>query len=110
MTTSKFAFVAIALTVLGASITSASAETVWQHNHPRRVEVNGRLANQNFRIHREVREGELRYGQGRALHREDRMIRHEERAMASLNHGHLTRAEQRSLNQQENVVSRQIGR
>jgi len=30
--------------------------------------------------------------------------------MARQNRGHITRAEQRSLNQQENAVSRKIGR
>ena len=107
---SKFALVAIALASLGLSMTAASAETRWERNHPRRDQVNDRLAHQNYRIHREVREGELTHWQARALHREDRAIRHEERTMAAFNHGHITRAEQRSLNQQENLVSRQIGR
>jgi transposase len=48
--------------------------------------------------------------EAQALHREDHRIRHEERKMASLNGGHITRGEQRVLNQQENRVSRQIGR
>ncbi len=30
--------------------------------------------------------------------------------MAAQNHGHITHAEQRSLNQQENGVSREIGK
>jgi hypothetical protein len=30
--------------------------------------------------------------------------------MASTNNGHITKAEQRSLNQQENQVSKQIGK
>ena len=38
-----------------------------------------------------------------------RAIRHEERVMAGFNHSHLTPAEHRALNQQENAVSRQIG-
>ena len=40
----KFSMVAIALAMLGTSFTAASAETPWQANHPRRVEVNSRLA------------------------------------------------------------------
>ncbi len=105
----KLAFVAAALAALGLSATSASAETFWQFHHPRRAEVNERLANQNFRIDREVREGELAPWQARRLHREDFAIRHEERAMASFNGGHITRGEQRALNHQENVISRRIG-
>ena len=34
----------------------------------------------------------------------------EERFMAAQHGGHITRAEQRALNQQENAVSREIGR
>ena len=107
---SKLAVLAIGTVLIGASTLSASAETQWERNHPRRDQVNDRLENQSRRINREYREGELAPWQARALHREDRAIRNEERVMASFNHGHITRAEQRALNQQENVVSRQIGR
>ena len=89
---------------------SAFAETSWERNHPRRDQVNDRLANQSRRINQEYREGEISRGQARTLHREDRQVRREERTMASLDGGHITRADQRALNQQENVISRQIGR
>jgi hypothetical protein len=88
----------------------AIAETPWQQNHPGRTEVNHRLANQNARIYREAREGELSPQQARMLHRDDRQIRTEERLMASQNGSHLTRQEWRTLNSQENAVGRQIGR
>ena len=81
-----------------------------QGPHPRPTEVNRRLANQNRRIRAEVREGELTPRQANRLHHEDRQIRREERAMRSQNGGHLTRLEQRTLNQPENRVSRRIGR
>jgi hypothetical protein len=96
------------VTILGAA-GSASAES-WNQRHPRRAEVNARLDNQNRRINDERREGEITAGQARRLHREDRFLRHEERFMAAQHHGHITRAEQRALNQQENAVSGQIGR
>jgi hypothetical protein len=72
--------------------------------------VNARLANQNSRINHERREGEITARQARALHARDRFIRKEERFVAGQNGGHITRSEQRSLNQQENAVSREIGR
>jgi hypothetical protein len=72
--------------------------------------VNGRLENQNKRINQEVREGEITRDQVAKLHKEDNQIRQEERAMASQNGGHITRQEQKTLNQQENNVSRQIGK
>jgi hypothetical protein len=109
ITTRKLAFVAVALATLGLSATSASAESWWQFNHPRRAEVNDRLANQNYRINREFREGELSPWQARALHRQDFRIRQEERTMAFFNHGHITPFEQRALNHQENVMSHRIG-
>jgi Flp pilus assembly protein TadB len=87
---------------------AASAET-WSQAHPRRAEVNHRLANQNQRIRTERQEGEISGAQARRLHREDRLVRNEERFMASQHNGHITRAEKRALNQQENGISRQIG-
>jgi hypothetical protein len=72
--------------------------------------VNTRLARQNARITRERREGELSMAQARDLRGEDRGIRDQERFDASHDGGHITRAEQHQLNQEENGVSHQIGR
>jgi hypothetical protein len=102
--------VALAACVITGLSTSALAESQWSKDHPRRHEVNQRLNNQHRRIHQEVREGELTRGQAVQLHRDDRQIRQEERDMASQNGGHITKAEQRALNQQENAVSREIGK
>jgi hypothetical protein len=96
--------------VFATAATSSYAETQWQKDHPRRAEVNKRLAKQNKRINEERKEGEITKAQARKLHREDHTIRQEERDMAKLNDGHITKAEQKSLNQQENTVSRQIGK
>jgi hypothetical protein len=100
----------VATMALAGLATSALAdETQWQKDHPRRTEVNKRLANQNNRIKTERKEGEITKAQAHKLHAEDHAIRQEERTMASTNHGHITKAEQKSLNQQENQVSKQIG-
>jgi hypothetical protein len=88
---------------------NAFAETNWQKNHPRRTEVNKRLANQNRRIHNDVKDGDMSKAKAAQLHHEDHQIRHEERDMASQDGGHITKPEQRVLNQQENGVSKQIG-
>jgi hypothetical protein len=106
---SKFSMVAIALLTLGTSVTSASAETLWQFNHPRRAEVNQRLGFQNYRIDQSEADGRITPYQAQRLHSEDYAIRNEERTMAGINGGYVTPAQQRALNQQENVVSRQIG-
>jgi hypothetical protein len=78
--------------------------------HPRRAEVNGRLANQNARIAAERQDGQISKGQAQALHAQDHAIRSEERTMASHDNGHITRADKRALNQQENGVSKEIGK
>jgi hypothetical protein len=106
---SRMAIIMLSLGVLAGTAQLANAET-WNEAHPRRAEVNARLDNQNRRINQERREGEITAGQARALHAQDRFIRREERFEARQNGGHITRSEQRSLNQQENAVSREIGR
>ena len=101
----------VATMALAGLATSAFAdETQWQKDHPRRAEVNARLKNQNRRINKEVKEGEITKGQAKQLHQEDHAIRKEERTMASTNGGHITKAEKKALNQQENQVSKQIGK
>ena len=83
-------------------------EKNWKEHHPRRAEVNHRLHNQNERIKEGLKTGKLTPQQAKALHQEDRQIRQEERADAAQNGGHITKAEQQQLNQQENALSKQI--
>jgi hypothetical protein len=105
---SKVLGVAFASAILAASASNAFAENRWQQSHPRRTEVNDRLANQNRRIDHKVRDGQMSRGEARRLHRDDRNIRTEERDMARADGGHITRADQVALNQQENWTSHQI--
>jgi hypothetical protein len=106
----KIVALAVGLAITGASIGTAAADTPWQRRHPWREQVNHRLANLNHRINAERREGELAPRQARALRREDRAIRGQERFMAGFHDSHLTGAERRALNQEENGLSRRIGR
>jgi hypothetical protein len=99
-----FAFCTLMIPSLGF----AKGNGTWKANHPRRAEVNQRLNNQNARIRDGVEDGKLTHGQAAQLHAEDHAIRQEERAMAAQNGGHITKTEQRALNQQENQTSRQI--
>ena len=110
LTSLKTATALALVTAFAAGMTtSAAADTTWQQNHPRREQVNNRINNQNARIHNEVKEGELSKSQAAQLHKDDHQIRSEERAMASQNNGHITRQEQKALNQQENRLSNKIG-
>ncbi|MBN8806753.1 MAG: hypothetical protein J0I47_00725 [Sphingomonas sp.] len=90
---------------VAATAMPASARFV---SHPRRAEVNGRLFNQQHRINQGVKDGQLTTQEAHTLRKDDRGIYHEERQMAQLDGGHITRADQRSLNQQETAVSKQI--
>ena len=109
-TLAKTAIFVMSFALVGSTVSAAFAETQWERNHPRRDQVNDRLTNQNRRINHELKEGEITKQQANQLHREDHAIRHEERTMAKFNGGHITKDEQKALNQQENAVSRQIGR
>jgi hypothetical protein len=100
---------ASAASMLLLAAAANAADATWAQKHPRRAEVNSRLANQNRRIHKQVKEGEMSKSQAAALHRDDHAIRQEQRDMARQNGGHITKSEQHVLNQQENGVSQQIG-
>jgi hypothetical protein len=107
---SKTIFTALAAGLFVIALAgSAMAESQWDKDHPRRDQVNDRLAHQNRRIHHEVKEGEMSRAKAARLHKNDRHVRREERMMASQDHGHITKREQRTLNQQENQVSHRIG-
>jgi hypothetical protein len=106
-TTRKLVLAFTALIMFGGNMAEASAAT-WAQNHPRRAEVNARLANQNTRITYNLAKGNIAPSQAALLKSEDRTVRAQERFDASLNGGHITKAEQRALNQDENAISRQI--
>ena len=105
--------IAAVAVVLSLALFTAGAfaeETQWQKDHPRRTQVNKRLKNQNKRINKEVKEGEMSKAEAKQLKNKDKAIRQEERDMAKQNGGHITKGEQKVLNQQENAVSREIGK
>ena len=97
------------LALVGVALVAPTpALASWRTAHPRRTEVNARLRNLDRRVGAERREGDLTTAQSRDLRREDRSIRQEERDMARNDNGHITKSEQRVLNQQENALSNQI--
>lgn len=106
---SKAILITVLTGLIGVSATSAMAETKFEKTHPARDQVNDRLAKQDKRIHREVKEGDMSKQKAERLHKADHKIRQEERDMAAQNGGHITKQEQKTLNQQENGVSKKIG-
>jgi hypothetical protein len=77
-------------------------------NHPRVNQVNQRRADQRARIHQGVKSGQLTGSERHSLNTQERGIHSEEHTMRSEDNGHLTKADQRSLNQQQNQVSKDI--
>ncbi len=73
--------------------------------HPRRNEVNKRVDNQRARINEGEKSGKLTPEQAQQLRANDRAIKQQEHADVKANGGHLTRAEQKQLNQEENANS-----
>jgi hypothetical protein len=103
----KAAAIALSIAFTGITVVTATAETKWERNHPRRDQVNDRLENQNRRINRELREGEITKGEARQLHREDRAIRREERTMSKLNNGHISpRSKKRLISRKTRLADR----
>ena len=78
-------------------------------NHPRVNQVNRREDNQEKRINTERRDGKISGAQARQDRRNVRTINQEKHDMRKEDNGHLTKADQRSLNQQLNKNSKQIG-
>ncbi len=77
--------------------------------HPRVNEVNKREDNQERRITQERKSGEITAAQAHADRSNLRAINQEKHQMRKQDGGHLTKADQKSLNQQLNQNSNAIG-
>ena len=100
----------LASVLVAGLATPVFAESVWDRNHPRRDQVNDRIAHQERRITQERREGEITRSQAHAMRLQERGIRAEERADARLHGGHITGVEQAQLNRDLNAVGHEIPR
>ncbi len=90
------------------STTSGAGPGVVDPGHPRVNEVNRRQERQQQRIAKGVENGKLSPQQTANLEkREARVDNREKRDMAAHN-GHLTKAEQRGINRQQNRISKSI--
>ncbi|MBC2670736.1 hypothetical protein H7F53_16410 [Novosphingobium piscinae] len=105
----KSAALAGALLLAGGLAVPAQAGP-WTQAHPRQAQVLARTHHQAVRINHQRREGDLTGAEARALRSSNRAIVQQTRAYAKDNGGYITRAEQRTLNQQLNAQSRAIGR
>jgi hypothetical protein len=106
----KLSLTSLALTVLIGSSGIASAQSVPDPGHPRINEVQTRIDDQENRIDRGVSDGQISAKQ--AAH-DDAKLAREQKSLnqdAAKNGGHITKAEQRNLNNRLNKGSRQIYR
>jgi hypothetical protein len=111
MKTNKFLTAAtiVALGFISTSVLAQSAAPAnFDKTHPRRAQVNSRLNNQNARTDNKVADGKMSKGEAAKIHSQDHSIRKEEKRDAAANGGHITKAEQKHINHQENHVSKEI--
>ena len=97
----KFAYLALALTFAlpAASVLAQSNAT-----------INQRKENQQDRIGQGVKSGQLTAGETAHLEKQEAAINHEEKAMRAQDNGHLTKADRKLINQQQNQESKRIYR
>jgi hypothetical protein len=90
--------------------TSGAGPGVVDPGHPRVNEVNKREANQQKRIGNGVANGTLTSKQATNLEKRETAVQNREKADMAAHNGHLTKAEQRGINRQQNRISRSIKR
>jgi hypothetical protein len=103
---------------LAASAWTVSAEAgngnptggKFAEKHPRRNEVNTRVDNQRERINQGLKNGKLTGQEAQQLRANDRAIKQQEHADVKANGGYLTRAQQKQINQEDDVYVLQISR
>jgi hypothetical protein len=78
-------------------------------NHPRVNQVDKRINNQEKRITKEKKEGEITKQQARQDRKNLSTINQEKKDMRKMDNGHLTKKDQKALNQQLNQNSKKIG-
>jgi len=92
------------------SSTSGAGPGVVDPGHPRVNQVNRREANQQKRIGNGVANRKLTSKQATHLEKRETAVQNREQADMAKHNGHLTKAEQRGINRQQNRISRSIAR
>jgi len=92
------------------STTSGAGPGVVDPGHPRVNEVNQREENQQQRIGNGVKNGTLTSRQTANLENRETSVQNREKADMAKNNGHLTKAEQRGINRQQNRISKSIAK
>jgi len=90
------------------STTSGAGPGVVDPGHPRVNQVNGREENQQQRIGNGVKSGKLSSQQTANLEKRETSVQNREQKDMAKNNGHLTKAEQKGINRQQNRISKSI--
>jgi hypothetical protein len=114
----KFSHSLLVLAVGGLMVAgSASAQTtttsgagpgVVDPGHPRVNQVNRREAKQQQRIGNGVKSGKLNSQQAAHLEKREASVQNREQKDMAKHNGHLTKAEQKGINRQQNRISKTI--
>jgi len=88
--------------------TSGAGPGVVDPGHPRVNQVNGREQNQQNRIGNGVKNGTLNSKQAANLENRETAVQNREKKDMAAHNGHLTKAEQRGINRQQNRISKSI--
>jgi hypothetical protein len=88
----------------------ARAEGQFAKKHPRRAEVLKRDRKLKRQTANAEKNGKITDAQADKLQKEEGAIKNQEQADAAANGGHITKAEQRDLNREENKVHRELRR
>ena len=88
--------------------TSGAGPGVVDPGHPRVNEVNQREQNQQDRIANGLKNGSLNAKQASNLEKREASVQKREQKDMAKNNGHLTKAEQKGINRQQNRISHSI--
>ena len=90
------------------STTAGAGPGVVDPGHPRVNQVNRREANQQKRIGNGIKNGKLNSKQATNLEKRETSVQNREQKDMAQHNGHLTKAEQKGINRQQNRISRSI--
>jgi hypothetical protein len=93
-----------------STTTSGAGPGVVDPGHPRVNQVNGREENQQQRIGNGVKNGTLNSRQTANLEKRETSVQNREQKDMAKNNGHLTKAEQKGINRQQNRISKSIAK
>lgn len=91
-----------------ATTGSGAGPGVVDPGHPRVNQVNRREGRQQKRIANGIQSGKLNSQQASNLEKRETNLQNHEQADMAKHNGHLTKAEQKGLNRQENRISKTI--